>query len=52
MLCGYAIKTFQYCSIVQKKFCHTYPVKRKVLKYSNLALSGSVKLPTLICLMY
>ena len=29
-----------------------YPVKRKVLKYSNLALSGSVKLPTLICLMY
>ena len=29
-----------------------YPVKSKVLKYSNLALSGSVKLPTLICLMY
>lgn len=28
-----------------------YPVKRKVLKYSNLALSGSVKLPTLIFLM-
>lgn len=29
-----------------------YPVKRKVLKHSYLELSGSVKLPTLICLMY
>lgn len=28
------------------------PVKHKVLKYSNLTLSGSDKLPTLICLMY
>lgn len=29
-----------------------YPVKRKMLKHSYLELSGSVKLPTLICLMY
>ena len=29
-----------------------YPVKRKVLKHSYLELLWSVKLPTLICLMY